>query len=157
MMDLAKDLPEIGHIGYVVDNVDERAERLRRTFGTDSFRVYDYVPSRARVDGKDVAGCTLRICIGVMKAPPKIELIQPVQGATPHALFLREKGPGLHHLAFYVAQYDEWHDYFSAEGGDISFEAEAEDDVNGYRRSFYVDIPGMAGLFEFTEIAKKRR
>jgi hypothetical protein len=156
MIVFPRDLPPLGHIGYVVDEVDERARTLRRTFGADSFTVYDYAPMRVRVDGKEVPHCRLRICMGLMNTPPKIELIQPVEGATPHASFLKEKGPGLHHLAFYTTRYEEWHDYFAAAGGDVPFEAEAEDDVNGYRRSFYVDIPGMAGLFEFTEVAHTR-
>jgi methylmalonyl-CoA/ethylmalonyl-CoA epimerase len=156
MVVLSKDLPEIGHIGYVVDDVDGRADTLRRTFGGDSFKVYDYVPLRVTVGGKEIAGCRMRICMGLMKTRPRIELIQPVAGATPHAEFLDKRGPGLHHVAYSITRYEEWHDYFSASGGNISFEAEAEDDINGYRRSFYVDIPGMAGLFEFTEAAKKR-
>lgn len=36
----------------------------------------------------------------------QIELISPVSGDSPYATFLRERGEGLHHLAFVVASID---------------------------------------------------
>lgn len=86
----------------------------------------------------------------------KIELIQPGEGATPQASFLQEKGPGLHHVAFYSERYEEWLDRFRQLGAEISFEAEAEDEINGYRRSFYAEVAGMPGIVEISEIARNR-
>ena len=44
----------------------------------------------------------LRIGVGSLGATA-IELIQPVSGETIHSRFLAEKGPGLHHMGFWVA------------------------------------------------------
>ncbi|OHD73792.1 MAG: hypothetical protein A2177_15965 [Spirochaetes bacterium RBG_13_68_11] len=115
MIDIPRDLPPLGHVGYIVEDID------------------------AGVDGR----------VG-------IELIQPGEGATPQASFLQEKGPGLHHVAFYSERYEEWLDRFRRLGAEISFEAEAEDEINGYRRSFYAEVAGMPGIVEISEIARDR-
>jgi hypothetical protein len=41
-------------------------------------------------------------------------------------------------------------------GADITFEAEAEDEIIAYRRSSYAQVAGMVGVVEITEIAHKR-
>lgn len=156
MIDISRDLPPLGHIGYVVENVDANADMFRRTLGIEGFRVYDFVPLRAWTCGRELSPCQLRIAIGSLKNDVKIELIQPVAGATPHAQFLNDKGPGLHHAAFYTKQYEEWLDYFKRLGAEIIFEAEAEDEIIGYRRCCYAQVTGMVGIVEITEIARKR-
>lgn len=156
MIDPSRDLPPLGHVGYIVENVDESVDRYRRVCGIDNFRVYDYVPDQAKSSGRVVFPFKLRIGIGGFKNEVKIELIQPLAGDTPQAQFLREKGPGLHHLAFYSKQYDDWLAYFKKEGAEITFEAEAEDDIIGYRRSFYARVDGIASQLEISEIAYKR-
>ena len=156
MIDIAKDLPPLGHLGYIVENVDRNVAKFREILGIDNFRAYDYVPGRAWVNGKELFPCKLRIAIGSFINGCKIELIQPLVGATPHAQFLREKGPGLHHVAFYTKQYEDWLDHFRKVGAEITFEAEAEDEIIGYRRSFYAQVAGMVGVVEITEIARKR-
>jgi len=157
MIEISKDLPPIGHVGYIVADVDKNVSKYRCILGIDNFKVYDYVPRRVWVRGRELFTCKLRIAIGTLKSGIKIELIQPVEGATPHAQFLNEKGPGLHHIAFYTERYDEWLEYFKKAGADITFEAEAEDAIIGYRRSFYAQIAGMVGLVEITEVARKRK
>ena len=157
MIDITKDLPPLGHVGYVVDDVEANAEKYRRSLGIENFRIYNFTPDNVWVDEKKLPGCTLRIAIGSIKNEVKIELIQPIAGDTPHARFLREKGPGLHHVAFYTKDYDQWRVYFKDKGAKFVFEAEAEDDVIGYRRSFYAQVEGMVGLIEITEIARKRK
>jgi catechol 2,3-dioxygenase-like lactoylglutathione lyase family enzyme len=158
VIDITKDLPPLGHVGYVVDDVGANAEKYRRSLGIENFRIYDFTPDNVWADGRKIpGGCTLRIAIGTIKNEMKIELIQPVAGDTPHARFLREKGPGIHHVAFYSKDYDEWRAYFKDKGAQFVFEAETEDEVIGYRRSFYAQVPDMVGLIEITEIARKRK
>ncbi|HTO22801.1 MAG TPA: VOC family protein [Spirochaetia bacterium] len=156
-MDPAAELPPLGHVGYVVEDVDASVESLRRMLGAPAFRTYDYVPVNAWVQGRPLRPLRLRIAMGTLTGDTRIELIQPVEGDTPHARFLREKGPGLHHLAFYSDRYEEWRQSFKARGAEIVFEAEAEDDVVGYRRSLYVQVTGMASIVEISEIARKRK
>ena len=157
MIDIARDLPPLGHVGYVVDDVDANAEKYRRSLGIEKFLVYNFTPDNVWADERKLDGCTLRIAIGSIKNEVKIELIQPISGDTPHARFLKEKGPGIHHIAFYSKDYDQWRAYFKDCGATFVFEAETEDQVIGYRRSFYAQVAGMIGLIEITEIARKRK
>jgi catechol 2,3-dioxygenase-like lactoylglutathione lyase family enzyme len=157
VIDITKDLPPLGHVGYVVDDVEANAEKYRRSLGIENFRIYNFTPDNVWAEEEKLPGCTLRIAIGSIKNEVKIELIQPIAGDTPHARFLREKGPGLHHIAFYTKDYDQWRAYFKDKGAKFAFEAEAEDEIIGYRRSFYARVEGMVGLIEITEIARKRK
>lgn len=157
MIDIAKDLPPLGHVGYVVDDVEANAEKYRRSLGIENFMIYNFTPDNVWADERKLPGCTLRIAIGTIKNEVKIELIQPIAGDTPHARFLREKGPGVHHIAFYTKDYDQWHAYFRDNGAKFVFEAETEDEIIGYRRSFYAQVADMVGLIEITEIARKRK
>ncbi len=157
MIDITRDLPPLGHVGYVVDDVEANVEKYRRALGIENFRIYDFTPDNVWVDERKLPGCTLRIAIGSIKNEVKIELIQPVSGETPHARFLEERGPGIHHIAFYTKDYDEWRAYFKDRGARLVFEAETEDEIIGYRRSFYAQVAGMVGLTEITEIARKRK
>ena len=152
------ELPPLGHIGYVVENLEASAGTFRAFMGIESFRIYDFVPRKAWVDGKELSGCALRIAMGsITGSTVKVELIQPVSGETPHALFLRERGPALHHVAFPVVEYEDWRQRYRGSGARIVFEAEAEDDIIGYRRCFYARAEGMAGLIEIAEIPHKRK
>lgn len=156
MIDIARDLPPLGHVGYIVDDAEAHAERYRQTLGIQNFLIYDFVPDHAWTSGRELPECMLRIAMGTITHDVKIELIQPVVGDTPHARFLKEHGPGVHHIAFYSKDYIDWLDYYKAQGAEIVFEAETEDEIIGYRRSFYAKVTGMVGLIEITEIARKR-
>ena len=156
MIDIPRDLPPLGHVGYIVENIDAGVDGFRRALGVGNFRVYDYVPLRAWAYGRSLSPCRLRIGIGSVGGHVKIELIQPGEGATPQASFLQEKGPGLHHVAFSSERYEEWLDRFRGLGAAIVFEAEAEDAVVGYRRSFYAEIADAAGIVEISEIPRRR-
>jgi methylmalonyl-CoA/ethylmalonyl-CoA epimerase len=157
VIDITKDLPPLGHVGYVVDDVEANAARYRRSLGIENFLIYNFTPDNVWADGRKLSECTLRIAIGSIKNEVKIELIQPIAGDTPQARFLKEKGPGVHHIAFYSKDYDQWRAYFKDKGATFVFEAETEDEVIGYRRSFYAQVPDMVGLIEITEIARKRK
>jgi hypothetical protein len=157
VIDISRDLPPLGHVGYIVDDVQANAEKYRRSLGIENFRIYEFLPNKAWASGKELSVCSLRIAIGSMKNEAKIELIQPIAGETPHARFLKEKGPGVHHIAFYSKDYEEWLAFYKGCGAQIVFEMEAEDDIIGYRRAFYAQVAGMAGIIEITEIARKRK
>ena len=156
MIDIQRDLPPFGHVGYIVDDIDANVEVYRQLLGIDNFTVYDFMPDKAWAYKKKIVGCKLRIAMGVLKDGVKIELIQPLSDNTPHANFLKEKGQGLHHIAFYTKEYEDWLDFYEKQGAKIVFEAETEDDLFGYRRSFYAKLKDMVGIIEITEIARKR-
>jgi hypothetical protein len=157
MIDIQKDLPPLGHVGYIVSDRDKCVQGLSRLLGIVDLVLYDFVPKRAWVEGREIQDCKLKIGVGLFKNGVKLEIIEPVSGSTPHQEFLSRKGSGIHHVAFYSDRYEEWHEYFEKKGARFLFEMEAEDDVIGYRRSFYAESPDYQGVLEITEIARKRK
>lgn len=149
------EVPELGHVGYMVDNVDDCAKMFGTLWGIDDFVVYDFVPQRVWAYGEEIFDCKLRIAMGTPKVGPKIELIQYISGTNlVMNNFVKEKGQNIHHVAYYLDTYEEynaWKDYALELGGSIIFEAEVEDEVMGKRSSFYCEYPGIPGVFEFSK------
>lgn len=145
--------PEFAHIGYVADDIEKYMRSVGAFFGISDFEVYDYIPSEAKVNGKRV-DCHLKIAMGASETTVglKVEIICPVKGDTPQMAFMKEYGAGLHHIAFRVEDYDKYYETFRSMGHCIFlFEADAQDDIHGRRRSFYVRLMEMAGIVEITE------
>jgi hypothetical protein len=46
----------------------------------------------------------------------ELELLQPLEGKSPHMDFFRQHGEGLHHLGFFVPNFDELCENFLREG-----------------------------------------
>jgi len=151
-----KALPQIGHVGYIVRDVEEAIQQFKMFCGIDDFIVYYFTPKRAWVNGEEIFDCCFKI--GLSKGPcmPKIELVEPVSGEkTPPMSFIREKGQNIHHIAYYVDDYEYWREFYAnLPGGKILFEAEIEDEVLGKRSSFYAVSDNLAGIIE---ISKKVR
>ncbi len=145
--------PEIGHVGYMVESVDASVKKLGEAWGIQDFVAYDFVPQRAWSYGEEIFDCKLRIALGTPAAGAKVELVEYVGGTnTPHERFMREKGENIHHIAYYVDDYEAARAYvLSQPGGAIIFEAEIEDETLGKRRSFYCTYDGAPGVYEFSK------
>ncbi len=93
-------MPPPDQIGLVVKDMDAAMNFYSSTFGWGPFQIHE-----ARLDGCIHRGkrgnCRLKIGIA-RQGPIDIELIQVLEGETPHTEFLREKGEGLQHLRFSV-------------------------------------------------------
>jgi len=147
--------PDVGHIGAVVTNIDRVIEYYSPVFGIGPFEIYDFRPQKAWVRGQEVKPFELRIATADVGSA-KMELIQVIRGDPPHRDFLEVHGEGLQHLGFYVENYDEWKSYVREEGIEILCEIEAEDQVRGKRRAFYMNSGQIGGvLFEIIETQKK--
>lgn len=87
---VAELLIEIDHIGIAVHDLDQAVDEYRDTFGI-------WVDHREilEVDGVEVA--LLKV------ADSYIQLLAPVRDDAGLATFLRERGPGLHHVGYRVA------------------------------------------------------
>jgi hypothetical protein len=146
-----KKLPDLAHIGYVVEDLERSAAGFGAVFQTE-FMLYDFRPLRAWAYGEEITDCYFRIGMGVPAAGPRIELIQPIRGEnTPPMRFLREHGEGIHHLAYQVENevYAQWRTYFENEfQASLVFEAIIEDAAIGYRRTFYAQLPDAPALIE---------
>jgi methylmalonyl-CoA/ethylmalonyl-CoA epimerase len=79
----------IDHIGFVVADVDAAVDHYRQSFGIESWERIA-LPERHA----DVAVARLGDTL--------LELIAPTSDEASFARFLREKGPGIHHIAYRV-------------------------------------------------------
>jgi methylmalonyl-CoA/ethylmalonyl-CoA epimerase len=100
------ELPELFHIGWVVRDCAAAQRELAARLGAGPF-VSAGAESRfdrALVHGKPTP-FALRIAFGALGGV-LVELLEPLDDRSPHAEFLRERGEGMHHLAFLVADFD---------------------------------------------------
>lgn len=80
----------VHHVAMAVDDLDEAVETYRRLFGAE-------VELRGRLEDQGVEAVYLRLGEG------RIELLAALEEDTPVGRFLARRGPGMHHLAFEVA------------------------------------------------------
>jgi methylmalonyl-CoA/ethylmalonyl-CoA epimerase len=80
----------IHHLGMAVEDLEEALATYTRLFGAE-------VEHRATVDGQGVRAASLRIGAG------RVELLEPLGDDTPVGRFLAKRGPGMHHVAYQVA------------------------------------------------------
>jgi methylmalonyl-CoA/ethylmalonyl-CoA epimerase len=80
----------IHHLGVAVADLEEALETYRRLFAAD-------VEHRATVPDQGVEAASLLLGAG------RIELLEPLDEDTPVGRFLARRGPGMHHVAYLVA------------------------------------------------------
>ncbi len=147
-------LPPPAQVGVVVKNLKEAIDFYSRTFGIGPFQVIEFAPAKHWLKGKLTP---IRLNIGLCQwGPLQLELIEVVEGDIPHKWFLEEKGEGLQHLGFIVANYDEWVDYLKGHGIEVLMNAETEVEGMGHVRAAYMKSDRTGGvLFELIEITPK--
>jgi methylmalonyl-CoA/ethylmalonyl-CoA epimerase len=80
----------IHHLGVAVDDLDAAVATYRRLFGAT-------VEHRATVPDQGVDAASLLV------GGDRIELLAPTTDDTPVGRFLASRGPGMHHVAYEVA------------------------------------------------------
>ena len=80
----------VHHIGIAVDDLDAAILVYADLFGAE-------LEHRAEVPDQGVEAASLRVGTG------RIELLRPLDGDTPVGRFIAKRGPGMHHVAFQVA------------------------------------------------------
>ncbi len=80
----------IHHLGVAVEDLDAAVETYRRLFGAE-------VEHRDAVPDQGVEAAA------VLVGASRVELVQPLGEDTPVARFLAKRGPGMHHVAYEVA------------------------------------------------------
>ena len=88
----------VDQIGYVVRDLDASLPHYESLFGL--FEVYEASLEGALFRGREV-DCKLRIATN-NAGPVEIELIQVLEGETPHTEHLREHGEGPQHVRFRI-------------------------------------------------------
>lgn len=151
-------LPEMHHVGYVVRDLNKTIEEFRQRYAiAETPAIYDFKPMRTWTDGKEVDGCHLRICKLQIQDSLAAEIIEHVSGDVEHKRFIEATGGGLHHVAYRVDRYDAYRQYMVDLGGFPVFEQEAEDDLQGYRRSIYFLFRESQSVVEILEAAYFRK
>ncbi len=92
-------------IGIVVKNIDETVKYYQEVFGFGPFEIRNVGFPTATYYG-ETAGYRGKRAFFYL-GPIQIELIELVDGKTIHEDFLKEKGEGLHHIAFRVPNIEE--------------------------------------------------
>ncbi len=92
-------------IGIVVANVDDVVQKLTEIFGMGPFRITDWPPEgredMQRYYHRELSNFTARMAFTELGSV-ELELIQPCEGSSIWADFLREHGGGIHHIRFNV-------------------------------------------------------
>lgn len=93
-------LPPPDQVGIVVRDLDKAVEFYSSAFGWGPFQVHEVKLEGCIYKGQP-GNCRLRVGM-FRQGPVEIELIQVLEGETPHTEFLKTKGEGLQHLRFRV-------------------------------------------------------
>lgn len=80
----------IHHVGVAVSDLDEAVRSYERLFG-------GRLEHRARVEDQGVEAATVRV------GDARVELLAALADDTPVGRFLAKRGPGMHHVAYEVA------------------------------------------------------
>jgi methylmalonyl-CoA/ethylmalonyl-CoA epimerase len=97
-------LPPVEQIGIVVRDVDQAAEFFTSTFGWGPFQISE-VEMKGFSYGDRTGDCRLKMAFA-RSGVVELELIQVLEGQTPHSDFLRRHGEGMQHLRFRVDDCD---------------------------------------------------
>jgi hypothetical protein len=88
------------HLGFVVRDLHAAAERYQHMLGVDCWRTRELEVPRLPWDARSTDA---RLFIGFGRAAAvTIELIQVLEGRTPHLDFLETHGEGVQHIGFYT-------------------------------------------------------
>ena len=89
----------VAQVGFVVKDLDAAVENWVRMFGVGPWHFYTYgkpLVKKMSYHGKPIE-YRMRLALANI-GPLRIELIQPLEGDTVYADFVREHGYGMHHF-----------------------------------------------------------
>jgi len=98
------ELPEVGQVGVVVEDLDRAAAFLESSFGLGPFRVEELEAPNVWDRGQE-KHIKARLGFAPM-GQVELELIHIVEGDSVHVEFLRQHGEGIHHLGFKVEDFE---------------------------------------------------
>ena len=93
-------LPPLDQIGIVVKDLDKAIEYYSSIFGWGPFHVREFEMRGFAYRGGE-GYCRARRAF-TQSGPVQVELVQVLEGETPHTEYLQEKGEGVQHLRFIV-------------------------------------------------------
>jgi methylmalonyl-CoA epimerase len=112
----------VHHVAFAVTDLDEALETYQRLFGAR-------IELRGRMDDQGVEAAYLRIGDG------RVELVSALGEDTPVGRFLAKRGPGMHHVAYEVADVAAALRSLASEGVEV-IDAEPRPGLGGHEVSF---------------------
>jgi methylmalonyl-CoA/ethylmalonyl-CoA epimerase len=112
----------VHHVAFAVSDLDEAVETYERLFGAR-------VELRDRMEDQGVEAAYLRIGSG------RVELVSALGEDTPVGRFLAKRGPGMHHVAYEVADVAAAVRSLVSQGVDV-IDAEPRPGLGGHEVSF---------------------
>ena len=112
----------VHHVAMAVEDLDEAVATYERLFGAR-------VELRGRMEDQGIEAAYLQVGSG------RVELVSPLGDDTPVGRFLAKRGPGMHHVAFEVADVAAAIDRLAAHGADV-IDSEPRDGLGGHEVSF---------------------
>lgn len=100
---MAAQLSGADQVGFVVDDLDAFLELLERFFGLKGFEVIEYPPEDLKDPQTIYLGqpAKFRLLMAFKKIGNiEFEVVQPLEGDSVFSDFLKNHGPGLHHIRF---------------------------------------------------------
>lgn len=125
-------LKSVDQIGIVVRDIDKVIASWSKLFGLGPWIFRD-------LSFKDDEGRPLKARLAFASlGPVQLELIQPVEGRIFHSEFLDKHGEGLHHLGFFVDDFEGEVENLTAQGAKVL--------SSGPGRYAYFDTGGPGGV-----------
>lgn len=112
----------VHHVAMAVEDLDAAVATYERLFGAR-------VELRGRMEDQGVEAVYLRVGSG------RVELVSPLGADTPVGRFLAKRGPGMHHVAFEVADVASAVGKLAADGVEV-IDAEPREGLGGHEVSF---------------------
>ena len=89
-------LDSVEQVGVIVRNLEKAVEFYSSTFGWGPFEILE-IEHRNYFYRGHRSYARLKVALA-QAGPVQVELIEPVEGVTPHSEFLKEKGEGANHV-----------------------------------------------------------
>ena len=139
------------HIGLVVSDMDKAIERFT-ALGIGPFKPRILPPdAKEKYRGKPF-NPSRRVAIQTTKiGDMELELIQPINGESPHQEFLEQKGEGIQHLGFFVDNLEEEVKRLTDAGSEILLTSQ----FKGGGGVAYIDLDAAGLIVELVEPGKR--
>ena len=144
-------IKKILQISMIVDDLDAYMRRWNDEYGIGPWTILQFNEKtllRQHIKGKDEPWAMRMATCDALNV--QLELIQPLYGESDYMVFLREHGPGLHHIAIEPAGgFPVWAEGLKARGVDHFLLGGREQGAQGQREFEYVDLRADLGtIFE---------
>jgi methylmalonyl-CoA/ethylmalonyl-CoA epimerase len=129
---------EMLQVGVVVKDMEKTIERLT-SLGFGPFESKIFPPDARQWFRGQPMNAKFKI-FATQIGPIEFELIQPVEGKSPHREFLNRKGEGIQHIAFAIKDLDEEVNKLTRKGCKVELKANLQDANVAYMD---LDIGGL--------------